>query len=298
MMQLQSIGLNARIIINSKGELGCANVVWLGDETTGCIIDFCLTREMAFEAKLFLQEQNCKFDLGLASHNHVDHLGGAASFFPLPLYGTSLVAETCQKMASVPELIPCLLRLFNINGHADIPSLEDISNLDNLPSGVVSKEFKRAHSTSDIVLINPLGVGALGDLCATTVAPLLRHSDPLLWLSALDDLLELNIEVVLPGHGEPGNSLDLKHTYQYIYQILEEASQLAELWDSKIPTGLVTVARGGKADVADSTYYSAVDRVAATAIQFGWNESNRSGLNIAAAICNILGIQLNPKPIT
>ena len=80
------------------------------------------------------------------------------------------------------------------------------------------------------------GVLFCGDLLFVGCHPYLGHGFPDSWLSILDELKEMKVDVCVPGHGHVGGFEDLTLMKQYISALMENARMVHE--------------RGGSADDA------------------------------------------------
>jgi glyoxylase-like metal-dependent hydrolase (beta-lactamase superfamily II) len=83
-------------------------------------------------------------------------------------------------------------------------------------------DMNYGHTPSDCILILPEDkVVFLGDLGFFQCHPFLASSDPEAWLKRLEEILTLNIDVLVPGHGPLGNLEDIALQKQYIEKLIE-----------------------------------------------------------------------------
>jgi len=90
--------------------------------------------------------------------------------------------------------------------------------------GIVAelKQFKNAHSESDIVLFLPHEkILFCGDLCYIGWHPCIDMGDAANLVNVIDELEKLGPRIVVPAHGPPGNVKHLEMTKKYIQTLME-----------------------------------------------------------------------------
>jgi glyoxylase-like metal-dependent hydrolase (beta-lactamase superfamily II) len=118
-------------------------------------------------------------------------------------------------------------------------TFNDRINLHGSKRSVTLIEFKQGHMVSDIVLYLP-GEKILftGDLVFIDMHPYLADGQPSALRQTLTELLELPVEVVVPGHGKVGSKEDISTMISYIDMAWEMAGRLKSMGKSPDETGV------------------------------------------------------------
>jgi glyoxylase-like metal-dependent hydrolase (beta-lactamase superfamily II) len=83
------------------------------------------------------------------------------------------------------------------------------------------KQFKNAHSESDIALFLPdEKILFCGDLCYIGWHPCIDMGDAVNLINVLDELIRLGPKIVVPAHGPPGSVKDLEMMKEYIQTLM------------------------------------------------------------------------------
>jgi glyoxylase-like metal-dependent hydrolase (beta-lactamase superfamily II) len=83
------------------------------------------------------------------------------------------------------------------------------------------KQFKNAHSESDIVLFLPdEKILFCGDLCYIGWHPCIDMGDVVNLMNVMDELRRLGPNIVVPAHGPPGSVKDLEMMKEYIQTLM------------------------------------------------------------------------------
>ncbi|MFX1316934.1 MAG: MBL fold metallo-hydrolase, partial [Promethearchaeota archaeon] len=86
---------------------------------------------------------------------------------------------------------------------------------------VLLKTFKKAHTDGDVIVYVPNDkILFAGDLLFARTDPWLGSGDPEGWKSVIDDILELDFKIVIPGHGELASKKEFSLQKDYITEIV------------------------------------------------------------------------------
>ena len=180
-----------------------------------------------------------KVDTVVITHPDIDHVGGLKLFPDAKL----IMAENAVK--AYDDLKPKLLSMLvdksflffgtgkyykqSMKGF-DFASIElrspdeifnDEKRLDTGGKDVVLKNFSYCHSHSDTIVILPDNVVAAGDLLFNGVTPIV-WGYPGNWLKALDHIISLKPEWIIPGHGDLMKLADVMFMKRYLEFLKEQ----------------------------------------------------------------------------
>jgi len=136
------------------------------------------------------------------THQHGDHTGGNAKMLPM---GVELLISKQARLNMVQLKMPGLPQI-SFDNNVQV-SLGD----DNAEAF----HFGRAHTNGDsVVLFRSQRVLSTGDMCVRgdEFPPLIDYSSGgsiMEWTKTLDDVLKLDFDTVIPGHGPVGTKQDL-----------------------------------------------------------------------------------------
>ncbi|MFX1410807.1 MAG: MBL fold metallo-hydrolase [Promethearchaeota archaeon] len=87
---------------------------------------------------------------------------------------------------------------------------------------VFLRTFKKAHTDGDVIIYIPnQKILYSGDLLFARSDPWLGSGDPEGWKSVIDDILELDFKIVIPGHGELASKKEFSLQKDYITEIVD-----------------------------------------------------------------------------
>ena len=174
------------------------------------------------------------------SHYHADHIYGLQVFKEL---GAKIIAPQGARVYLASDLAENLLATRRTELK---PWIDDTTHI-VYPDKYIDKEhqfslggidFKltplgNAHSEGDLtLLVSPDNVLFSGDLIFEGRIPFIGRANILNWLNALDDMRNVNVSAVLPGHGplaKDPNEL-VKSTYNYLSLLKDNMQKAVEDW--------------------------------------------------------------------
>jgi glyoxylase-like metal-dependent hydrolase (beta-lactamase superfamily II) len=111
--------------------------------------------------------------------------------------------------------------------------IENEKSLDGSRRKVILIDKGKGHSESDLIMYLPdEGILFAGDLVFNKSHPYLGDGYPLEWESKLKEMEAMKIEVVIPGHGDPGGKEIIRSIREYIEDIEEIAKEMKDKGNS------------------------------------------------------------------
>ena len=182
----------------------------------------------AFIAAANKTAPNKPFDRLILTHHHLDHIEGNQYFLPAEIVGhvycrqailkTKLPSPVWEKRAGWADggeprkLIP--------------PDITFTDKVTYYYSGqVVELIFNApAHTWGDVMIYLPEHkILFAGDLAFHYVAPFAHNGHVTKWLEAVDRIMAMDVETIVPGHGPIGGKKELAEMGQYLATFKREA---------------------------------------------------------------------------
>ena len=257
------------VFINGSGEMGVSNASCVIEDGKALVVDTMTFPEMAEGMVREIARRGAHTDLVLNTHTHIDHVGGNKAFAGAHIVSHPASVRFLQKLGHPVKLYDKLMPHFR--GRFD--SLEpiipdpDIDQL-RLPRGGELQTFTPAHSVADLAIWFPEArVLLAGDISFIGVTPLAVYGLLSGWIEALDTLLGLNPEIVVPGHGPIGGCQELRMQRDYlavVYHMGQRAVEESLSFEDAL----------GALDIGPAVE---------------WIESDRTALNLERAIQEVQG---------
>lgn len=255
-------GVYAAIVVPGTGAWGNAGIVDLGDRTL--VFDTFYTPSAAEELKRVAGALTGRtVSLVVSSHYHADHTLGNGVFGQATVIATrrtrelmaernSRFLETARAHPEYPDQVarqlgeitdPALRKekeaeLGELRALVkDLPGLTlrlpDVAFdgklvLHGSRRSVEVLHLGGGHTPSDSVLLLPEErIVFAGDLFQNQFQVMLRHGDPEEWVRRVGELLDLEADTYVPGHGLVGGKAQVAMVAEYIADLQQIASELA-----------------------------------------------------------------------
>lgn len=208
-------------IVHGQGEVGVANASFIVEGKRAMVVDTMTFPEMATGIVHEITRRDAHVDVVLNTHHHIDHVGGNALFADASVVAHPASVQALQQLGLPAARYDFLMPQFR--GRFDTLPLTiprpDIEQLVPLRGGVL-QAFNAAHTATDTVVWFPSSrVLLTGDLGFIGVTPLAVNGLISGWIAALETLIALQPEVVVPGHGSIGTLQDLLILRDYFLAI-------------------------------------------------------------------------------
>jgi cyclase len=253
-------GVYAAVAIEGRGAVANAGIVDLGRETL--VFDTFQTVQSARElAQTAENETGRPVGIACNSHWHRDHVRGNQVFDAATIIASATTREliATRAAATIAELRerdphPHLQRLSSAlaaekhaarrhelaaqlstarltaeERHELVVRVPDRAFDDRLVLGAdgyaIMIDLGAGHTASDAILhLLDHRLAFVGDLIAVNVHPWLGHGDPARWLRLLDELADLDLETIVPGHGSVAGPESIAPMRGYIEEVLALAA--------------------------------------------------------------------------
>ena len=174
------------------------------------------------------------------SHHHGDHVAGNQFFAPTPILGHPYCRDEVVKAApNTPKSWP------KVPGQADgteerklVPP--DVTFEDNLVYYIGGNrvEFRfvgPAHTWGDLVAYVPEHkILFAADLAFFQLVPYCHNAYVSKWMEAMEKVMKMDVDVIVPGHGPVGGKKDLNESLEY-FRFLK--TEVKKRYDAKMTPG-------------------------------------------------------------
>lgn len=265
-------------VLQEAGGMGVANATVVIHSRQAVVVDTMLLPRMAAGIHAVLAKQNVPARLVINTHHHMDHVGGNVAFPGVPVVAIPQTAEFIADMAAdgafLPKVMPGFaseLGQIQLRAPAAVPAAQ-------MPVPAPDMKvltFSDAHTPADLALwLSRDRILIAGDLCSSGIVPLALHGDAAGWVTALDRLIALRPEIVIPGHGTVCGLAELAAVRRYLAAITSLARRGHEA-GAEVEDLLPELDPGPVGD---------------------WREPERTRMNLAAALRRAAGHK--PEPLS
>lgn len=220
--QIQEVAEGIIAICHGRGEAGVANAACVFEGKRALVVDTMTFPEMMEGMVQAITSRNASVEAVLNTHHHIDHTGGNRVFAGRPIVAHHATIRELERMARLPgsfydQLLPQFGGRFT---HMQIQVPDTSPDCFRVLQQGEIYAFQGAHSPADLAVWFPGSrVLLAGDLSFIGVTPMAAHGLLSHWIRALDTLIDLQPEVVIPGHGRIGTVQDLKDLRRYLASI-------------------------------------------------------------------------------
>jgi phosphoglycerate dehydrogenase-like enzyme/glyoxylase-like metal-dependent hydrolase (beta-lactamase superfamily II) len=209
---------------------GGSNNIWIVFEDYVVVVDANFPKEAGDVIAAIKQTTDKPIRYVLDTHHHGDHSYGNAVFGKA---GASVVAQTnCARLLRVNGPKEFAEAGRGPTGRKDIaesslkvPNLvfDDKLVLDDGKQRVEFLFFGHAHTSGDAFAYLPKHkIVCTGDACVNGAFNFMGHSDSASWIRVLEKCQQLDIQLVLPGHGPPAGKDVLEKQKRYFVELRQQ----------------------------------------------------------------------------
>lgn len=221
--RLREVADGITVVLNGQGEVGVANAVFVIEGNRALVIDTMTFPEMAEGMAREITRRHAHVDIVLNTHHHIDHMGGNKLFAGARVLAHPASISCVERLGFPVALYDTLMPQFR-GRFADLELLVPEPALNQFipPRGGDLHIFTPAHTAADVAVWFPGSrVLITGDIGFIGVTPLAVNGLISAWIEALDALLALQPEVVVPGHGPLGSAQDLIVLRAYLSAVFD-----------------------------------------------------------------------------
>jgi cyclase len=229
--EMREVAAKVFAYVQSTGETGISNAGLIvgaeGATAVDALMVPSMTRRLVTAIKRTTRK---KIGALINTHHHLDHTGGNRFF-----RGATIVATDKCRAALAPGFPPLpLLQRFMPAFAREFPlltlQLPTVTFADRLVMHDGEREIhlwhpgQPAHTAGDATVFLPRErVLFAGDLAFHYVTPLAFQGHVGHWIEAADRVLELDADVIVPGHGPIGTKQDVRLMRDYLALVRREA---------------------------------------------------------------------------
>lgn len=214
---VQEIADGIVTFVHGRGEVGVSNASFIVEDDRAFVVDTMTFPEMVSGMVHEIARRNVRVETVLNTHHHIDHIGGNKLFANAQIFAHPESIGSLQRLGLPARAYDRLMPQFA--GRFDdlelvIPT--PIQQPLTIPRGGELHIFTPAHTAADTAVWFPESRVLLsGDICFIGVVPLSVNGLISAWIEALDALIALKPERVVPGHGPIGTLGDLVNLHNY-----------------------------------------------------------------------------------
>jgi phosphoglycerate dehydrogenase-like enzyme/glyoxylase-like metal-dependent hydrolase (beta-lactamase superfamily II) len=212
---------------------GGSNNIWIVFEDYVVVVDANFPKEAGDVIQAIKKTTDKPIRYVLDTHHHGDHSYGNAVFGKA---GASIVAQTnCARLLRVngPKEFadagkPPLGRQDVADSKLKVPSVifDEKFVLDDGKQRVEFLFFGHAHTSGDAFAYLPKQkIVCTGDACVNGAFNFMGHSDSASWIRVLEKCQQLDVNLVLPGHGPPAGKELLEKQKRYFVELRQQVKK-------------------------------------------------------------------------
>jgi cyclase len=248
---LVEVAANTYAYLQYDGSWGISNAGFMVGDDGLLIIDATMVASMAQSFIDQIRRVSDKpYSHLINTHSHPDHTGGNRLFKGAEIISHRICREEMERAAAppVPGAAPrpgpmagmprteSLERMFNQiatdpDRYIELPNLtfEDHLTLRYGDTPIELHYYGPAHTFGDTLVYFPESkVLFAGDIAFFYSMPLAGSGKIGGWLHVIDKVMDMDIELIVPGHGPPGGKSELDDEREYFEFVMDQAKRCFE----------------------------------------------------------------------
>jgi cyclase len=218
---IQEVADGIFTVVHGQGEVGVSNATFVVERNHAFVVDTMTFPAMTQGMVREIQRHGASVDTVLNTHHHIDHMGGNQVFADAHIIAHPATIQAVQRLGLPSSIYDRLMPQFQ-------GRFTDLSLVipEPLQEHIVPFReaqlltFTPAHTPADVAVWFPqTRVLLTGDICFIGVTPLAVNGLISGWIAALDALIALKPNIVVPGHGPVGTLADLIILREYFTAI-------------------------------------------------------------------------------
>lgn len=208
-------------VVHGQGEVGVSNASFVLEKGRAFVIDTMTFPEMAQNMVTDIARHGAQVETVLNTHHHIDHMGGNQVFAETSLLAHPITIATARKLGLPATIYDHLMPQFRgLFTGRELTMPAPLPMQLHLPQDAELLPFISAHTPADVAVWLPRTRTLIaGDICFNRVVPLGVNGLLSGWLEAIEKLIELAPETVVPGHGPIGTLADLYTLKDYFTRL-------------------------------------------------------------------------------
>jgi cyclase len=214
---IQEVADGIFTVVHGQGEVGVSNATFVVERNHAFVVDTMTFPEMTEGMVREIQRHGASVDTVLNTHHHIDHMGGNQVFADAHIIAHPASIRTVQQLGLPAAIYDRLMPQFQ-GRFADLSLVIPEPLQEHIVPFRKAQllTFTPAHTPADVAVWFPeTRVLLTGDICFIGVTPLAVNGLISGWIAALDALIALTPDVVVPGHGPVGTLADLVVLREY-----------------------------------------------------------------------------------
>jgi glyoxylase-like metal-dependent hydrolase (beta-lactamase superfamily II) len=225
-MNQVELGRGVFAFVDTTGRFGYSNVGLVIDADGLTIIDTTATPERGFVVRQEILALTAELGLPIkrvvVTSSRIAFCGGGQPFWAAGFYGTDATSDQLDappNPLAFRRLLPDFAHSY-FDEFATRPITHTVSEAAWLTPSSMAVPLSGEAAQNLVLVVEGADVVFAGALACFGVTPLLYDGDPQAWITSLTALLDMGSTIV-PGHGPPGGTADVKDLVGYLNAVIE-----------------------------------------------------------------------------